>query len=111
MSRIDIKIFCGRYNGSMSANFYADRKQLTKITSFGIDKVINGTGIVLHTGFGRAPISREIFIESFEKIYPYSNLEFDVNKNIRGDRNLIVQNLINPLVGSQSCLVVNNCRK
>ena len=82
---------------------------LIKNTSFGIDKVINGTGIVLHTGFGRAPISKEIFIESFEKIYPYSNLEFDVHKNKRGDRNLIVQNLINPLVGSQSCLVVNNC--
>ena len=85
------------------------KENIEKIVSHGINKVINGTGIVLHTGFGRAPISKKIYTESFQKIYPYSNLEFDVNKNERGDRNLIVQNLINPLVGSQSCLVVNNC--
>ena len=52
--------------------------------------VINGTGIVLHTGLGRAPISKEILIEIINQNYPYSNLEFDVSNGKRGDRNIHV---------------------
>ena len=85
------------------------REKLDKLLSFNLNNIINGTGIVLHTGLGRSPLSKKIVIESFDRIYPYSNLEFDVENNLRGDRNTSIQNLINPLMGSQKAIVVNNC--
>ena len=85
------------------------REKLDKLLSFNLNNIINGTGIVLHTGLGRSPLSKKIAIESFDRIYPYSNLEFDVENNLRGDRNTSIQNLINPLMGSQKAIVVNNC--
>ena len=83
--------------------------ELKKLTSFNLSSVINGTGIVLHTGLGRAPISKNLLLDSFDRLYPYSNLEFNVKGNKRGDRNDSIQNIINPLLGSKSALVVNNC--
>tara|TARA_A100001011_G_C14320793_1_gene850529 strand:- start:5251 stop:6654 length:1404 start_codon:yes stop_codon:yes gene_type:complete len=85
------------------------REKLNKIVSFNLNNIINGTGIVLHTGLGRAPLSKKIVEESFERIYPYSNLEFNVEDNLRGDRNTSIQDIINPLMGTQSAIVVNNC--
>ena len=78
-------------------------------TAFNLQSIINGTGIVLHTGLGRAPLSKKIILEAFDKLYPYSNLEYNVINNSRGDRNDSIQNIINPLTGSQSVVVVNNC--
>ena len=52
-----------------------------------LNAVINGTGIILHTGLGRAPISKEILLGVVNRIYPYSNLEYDVSNNSRGERN------------------------
>jgi len=85
------------------------KKDIISITSFNLGSVINGTGIVLHTGLGRSPLSKKIVLESFDRLYPYSNLEFNVGKNLRGDRNNSIQNILNPLMGSQSAVVVNNC--
>ena len=85
------------------------KTEFKKLTSFNLSNVINGTGIVLHTGLGRAPISKDLFIESFNRLYPYSNLEFNINSNKRGDRNDSIQNIINPILGSKRALVVNNC--
>ncbi len=84
-------------------------KEIIDLTSFKLNNVINGTGIVLHTGLGRAPLSKEVVLQSYNRIYPYSNLEFDVEKNSRGDRNSSIQAILNPLLGSQSSIVVNNC--
>ena len=71
--------------------------ELKKLTSFNLSSVINGTGIVLHTGLGRAPISKNLLLDSFDRLYPYSNLEFNVKGNKRGDRNDSILNIINPL--------------
>ena len=70
--------------------------------------VINGTGIVLHTGLGRAPISKEILIEGINQNYPYSNLEFDILNGKRGDRNIHISNLINSICDTEETIVVNN---
>ena len=85
------------------------KRSIKILTSFKLNRVINGTGIVLHTGLGRSPLSKKILLESFDRIFPYSNLEFNVNKNSRGDRNDSIQDIINPLIGSQKAIVVNNC--
>ena len=70
--------------------------------------VINGTGIILHTGLGRAPISKEILIDGIEKNYPYSNLEIDINSGKRGDRNSHLNELFQALCNCESSLMVNN---
>ena len=82
--------------------------QIEKFSKNSLRHVINGTGIVLHTGLGRAPISKTILNETFKNIYPYSNLEFNIDDNSRGDRNSHISYLINSITSSESSLIVNN---
>tara|TARA_A100001011_G_scaffold400883_1_gene520573 strand:- start:15955 stop:17352 length:1398 start_codon:yes stop_codon:yes gene_type:complete len=83
-------------------------ESLKNSSSKSLKPVINGTGIVLHTGLGRAPISKEILIEGINQNYPYSNLEFDISNGKRGDRNIHVSDLINSICGTDETIVVNN---
>ena len=73
-----------------------------------LKQVVNGTGIILHTGLGRAPISKEILYESIDNTFPYTNLEFDLKSGKRGDRNIHIADLFNSLCNSESSLIVNN---
>ena len=82
---------------------------LNSIIETSIQPIINGTGIVLHTGFGRAPISNEIIDSSMDVISSYCSLEFNVKKSIRGERLLYSKILLNHLLRSEDSLVVNNC--
>ena len=82
--------------------------KLNKINKPHLHNVINGTGIVLHTGLGRAPISKDIFNRALDSIYPYSNLEFSLSEGERGERNNHVNYLINSITGCESSIIVNN---
>ena len=82
--------------------------KLNEINRPHFNKVINGTGIILHTGLGRAPISKKIFSKAFNSIYPYANLEFNLLEGKRGERNNHVDYLINSITGCESSIVVNN---
>ena len=70
--------------------------------------VINGTGIILHTGLGRAPISKEILIDGIIQNYPYSNLEINIKNGKRGDRNTHISKLISSICNAEESIVVNN---
>lgn len=70
--------------------------------------VINGTGIVLHTGFGRAPFRGKHLIEMADRLDGYVNLEFDLESGNRGDRQVHVADQLSSMCGSESSLVVNN---
>ena len=70
--------------------------------------IINGTGIVLHTGFGRAPFSGSHLKNVSDKLDGYSSLEYDLEKNIRGDRQSHIDKHIASICGSQNSLIVNN---
>jgi L-seryl-tRNA(Ser) seleniumtransferase len=70
--------------------------------------VINGTGIVLHTNLGRAPISRAAATAAAEVATTYSNLELDLESGRRGDRYSLVAPLLTRLTGAEAALVVNN---
>ena len=78
------------------------------ISNNSLRSVINGTGIILHTGLGRAPIAKEILIDGIMKNYPYSNLEFDLITGQRGDRNDHVITLFKSLCFCEDALMVNN---
>ena len=70
--------------------------------------IINGTGIVLHTGFGRAPFEAKIFKNIANVANGYLNLEYDLFTGKRGDRQSHVREYISAICGSESSLVVNN---
>ncbi len=82
--------------------------ELEKRFSFSLKKVINATGVILHTNLGRAPLSDAVWMRLREVAAGYSNLEFDLEKNERGRRDIHVERLFKLLVPVESVLVVNN---
>jgi L-seryl-tRNA(Ser) seleniumtransferase len=81
-----------------------DDLRLTKI-----QPVINGTGIVIHTNFGRAPLGPAV-IESLTAIAAnYNNLEYDLNTGRRGHRAIYLERNLALLCGAEATTVVNNC--
>ncbi len=71
-------------------------------------RVINATGVVLHTNLGRAPLAREAVSAMASVAMNYSNLEYDLSKGKRGLRYTHVVDLLKKITGCESALVVNN---
>ena len=70
--------------------------------------VINGTGIVLHTGLGRAPIKESLAKDVVKRVAGYTNLEFNLETGKRGQRQDHIDSLLAALTGAQSAMCVNN---
>lgn len=71
-------------------------------------RLVNATGVILHTNLGRAPLSAEALERIVEVGRGYSNLEFDLAKGERGLRYDHVSALICTLTGAEDALIVNN---
>jgi L-seryl-tRNA(Ser) seleniumtransferase len=71
-------------------------------------RVINATGVVIHTNLGRAPLSEDAIRAVSEVARGYSNLEFDLAKGGRSSRLFHVEERILALTGAESAHVVNN---
>ena len=71
-------------------------------------RVINATGVVLHTNLGRAPLPAAALQAAVEAAQGYSNLEFDLERGMRGSRTAGVEPLLCELTGAQAGLAVNN---
>jgi len=93
------------FSGVMSrVRTAVDALQLAKI-----QPVINGTGIVIHTNFGRAPLGPAL-IESLTAIGPgYTNLEYDLTSGERGHRATYLEHSLALLCEAEATTVVNNC--
>jgi L-seryl-tRNA(Ser) seleniumtransferase len=75
----------------------------------GLVRVINGTGVILHTNLGRAPLAR-VALDAISQLGAgYTNLEFDLESGERGERYDRVAHLLYDVTGAQASLVVNNC--
>ncbi|MEA4826108.1 MAG: L-seryl-tRNA(Sec) selenium transferase, partial [Clostridium sp.] len=74
----------------------------------GLKRVINATGIVLHTNLGRAPLPKDAINLVKEVSEGYSNLEFDIEAGIRGSRYSHIEPIIKKITGAESAMVVNN---
>ncbi len=70
--------------------------------------VINGTGVVVHTNLGRAPIAAAAARRAAELAMGYTNLELDLESGGRGDRQDLLQDLLRDLTGAEAAVVVNN---
>jgi len=85
------------------------RSSIERLSASRLQPVINGTGIVIHTNFGRAPLAPEA-IRALSEIGPaYSNLEYDVRTGERGRRATYIENALALLCGAEATAVVNNC--
>jgi L-seryl-tRNA(Ser) seleniumtransferase len=75
----------------------------------GLRRVINATGVILHTNLGRAPLSEAARSAIVEEAAGYCSLEYDLNSGSRGRRGARAEDLLSSLCGTEAALVVNNC--
>ncbi|HQA83635.1 MAG TPA: L-seryl-tRNA(Sec) selenium transferase, partial [Syntrophales bacterium] len=83
-------------------------ERLTAMHRFRLRKVVNATGVVLHTNLGRSPLCGDALERLMEVAGSYSNLEYDLEKGERGLRYSHVRELLCLLSGAEEALVVNN---
>lgn len=84
------------------------KKNVAKKLSPHFKRVINGTGVVIHTNLGRSVLSQATMEKLVQAGGYYSNLEFDLETGKRGSRYSLVEDLICELTGAEAALVVNN---
>jgi L-seryl-tRNA(Ser) seleniumtransferase len=72
-------------------------------------RLLNATGVVVHTNLGRAPLAAQARAAVTEAATGYSNLEFDLDRGERGSRHDHVAHLLCQLTGAEAALAVNNC--
>jgi len=87
----------------------AATQRLDELQSDALTRVINATGIIVHTNLGRAPLAEEALSAVAEIASGYSNLEFDIERGERGSRYVRVSGLLNDATGAEDSLAVNNC--
>ncbi len=85
----------------------AHEKLLSQSTS-SLRRVVNATGVVLHTGLGRAPLCTEAIRAVTQCASSYSNLELDLATGNRGHRAVHVAGLLAEITGAEAATVVNN---
>jgi L-seryl-tRNA(Ser) seleniumtransferase len=85
------------------------RSSWEKSRSESLKRVINATGVIVHTNLGRAPLSESARRAIFEEASRYCNLEFDLSTGTRGTRGAKAEKLICDVTGAEAALIVNNC--
>ncbi|OPY88741.1 MAG: L-seryl-tRNA(Sec) selenium transferase [Smithella sp. PtaU1.Bin162] len=83
-------------------------KFLKDLHNYRLRRVVNATGVILHTNLGRAPLCPEALRRIAEVGLGYSNLEFDLARGERGQRYNHVREIICAVVGAEDALIVNN---
>src|SRR5438046_1772829 len=83
------------------------RQRLERMTQPSLRRVINATGIIVHTNLGRAPLARAA-VERIADLSGYSNLEFDIAQGKRGNRDYHLERAFARLLPVEASLVVNN---
>ena len=83
-------------------------ERIAGLAASSLKRVINATGIIVHTNLGRAPLPREAIENIAAVAGGYSNLEFDLAEGVRGSREKHVERTLSRLVPSEASLVVNN---
>jgi L-seryl-tRNA(Ser) seleniumtransferase len=90
--------------------------KIAQSARYRLRRVINATGVVLHTNLGRAPLSAAALAHIFDTAGGYSNLELDLESGERSRRDVLTEELLLRVLSAQggattalSALVVNNC--
>jgi L-seryl-tRNA(Ser) seleniumtransferase len=83
-------------------------EELRALRAPSLRRVLNATGVIIHTNLGRAPLAEEALARVVETARGYSNLELDLSAGARGSRQDHVAALLRRLTGAEAALVVNN---
>lgn len=86
----------------------AIREAVTAGVSSALRRVINATGIIIHTNLGRSPIDKTIWEAAGAIVSGYSNLEFDLESGERGSRHAHLEALCSSLFGCEAAILTNN---
>ena len=84
------------------------KERVSEETAYPLRKVINATGIILHTNLGRAPHGKVHLDAISQAICGYSNLEYDLETGKRGKRFTHYADLISKIAGTEGAIAVNN---
>ena len=84
------------------------KENIAEKLSYNFQRVINGTGVVIHTNLGRSILSEKTTDRLAQAGGYYSNLEFNLESGTRGSRYSLVEDIICELTGAEAALVVNN---
>ena len=102
-------------NAHKNGSLYSAQERINKIKEYFekenlsyLQGVINGSGVILHTNLGRAPLGKEILAAVQTSLQGYTNLEYDLAAGSRGKRGETVEKLLCALSHSEKSLVVNN---
>lgn len=108
--RIRTEILEGKYRELPTREelFESVRQKLEDGKRRSLRRVVNATGVVLHTNLGRANLSKTACDRVMEAAGFYSNLEYDIKKGARGSRHDHVEQMIRRITGAQAAMVVNN---
>jgi L-seryl-tRNA(Ser) seleniumtransferase len=91
----------GDLSGRLHAELAAARRPALR-------RVLNATGVIVHTNLGRAPLAPPALERVIEVGRGYSNLEYDLEGGARGSRQTHVAGILGRLTGAEAALVVNN---
>ncbi len=83
-------------------------RRIDELMAPSLRRVVNATGVVIHTNLGRSLLPEIIFQQMKTIACNYSNLEYDLAKGVRGSRYSHVEGILCELTGAESALVVNN---
>jgi len=108
VSSIRKKLLGGKEEISPKAIIQEIEKILSHQELLFIKPVINGTGVILHTNFGRAPLGEKVLNHVTEISKSYCTLEYDLKAGKRGERTGFLEKLICKLTTAEASLVVNN---
>jgi L-seryl-tRNA(Ser) seleniumtransferase len=84
------------------------RDELAAARAPSLRRVLNATGVVVHTNLGRAPLAEEALARVAEAARGYSNLELDLGAGVRGSRQDHLAAILRRLTGAEAALVVSN---
>jgi L-seryl-tRNA(Ser) seleniumtransferase len=84
------------------------REMLATLARPSLRRVINATGVILHTNLGRAPLAASVRDAVAQAAEGYTNLELDLESGERGSRHAHVESLLRELTGAEAAIVVNN---
>ncbi|HET9673281.1 MAG TPA: L-seryl-tRNA(Sec) selenium transferase, partial [Gaiellaceae bacterium] len=82
--------------------------ELQRARTPSLRRVLNATGVIVHTNLGRAPLADAALDHVRETASGYSNLEYDLSTGSRGSRQDHVASILRRLTGAEAALVVNN---
>ena len=101
-------IALGKQPRSLEDMIDSIRATLLGMSTPGLRRIVNATGVVLHTNLGRAPLSRDSIEAMQQASIGYSNVEFEVDSGKRGSRQVYIEPLVCQLTGAEAAMVVNN---